>query len=416
MSSAGAFMNAAGLPTGSRDVLPTEARELHEIEEGLRRAFDLYGYREIRTPAIELDAVIDRAEGERAAAYRLFDDAGRLLTLRPDPTIPVARLVATRLGERPDPVRVFYVATAFRPPTPGRAEAIELHQAGVELVGASGPAADAEVIAVLASALGSSGLSEHRIAVGSVVLIEAVLGALAIGEPLHGRLMAALRARNHVAWRAAAHEADVSGDAGRLLVDVPSLRGDASVLDRVSRAVPAATPAADELAATLNLLGRHGVAPAVVVDLGIVRERRYYSGIVIEAYAEGVGSPVAVGGRYDSIAARYGRDRPAVGVAIALPELHRAVVAAGAGPQPRRPGVVLVDGLDAALDAARAARRAGVPVVSVPDAADEARRLAEAEGWRFVARRDGDEFLVEDMEARETFRCAALDEIEDGGR
>jgi len=85
------------LPSGARDVLPVEAAELRAVENALRSTFARYGYREIRTPVVEFAHQLERAEsGGLERAYRLFDEAGRVLVLRPDMTIPVARLIATR--------------------------------------------------------------------------------------------------------------------------------------------------------------------------------------------------------------------------------------------------------------------------------------------------------------------------------
>jgi len=401
----------AALPTGTRDVLPVEAAELGEIEDALCDAFASFGYRRVATPALELAGVLDRAqEGGLGDAYRLFDERGRVLALRPDLTIPAARLIATRMADHPGPVRVSYVASAFRPPTPGRAEAAEQRQAGVELVGADGPAADAEAIAVLAAGLGATGLSGFRVGLGSVELIGAVLGALAVPEEAEARLWAALRARDHVAWRAAAGAAGVGGDAGGLLAALPGMRGGVEVLERVSAAAPGAAPAAGRLRRTLELLDRHGGRDEVVVDLGVMRDWPYYSGVVIEAYAPGVGAPVAMGGRYDGLAARFGRPRPAVGVAIALEALHRGVAAGRADEGGLRDGVVLVGGMDDAVEAARATREAGIPVVALPSGSEEAEGLAAAERWRFVARADGAGYAVHDVARDERFTCRRLAE------
>src|SRR5262249_18050808 len=107
--------DAAPLPAGARDVLPVEGEELAAIEGALRSAFPSFGYREVRTPVLEFADVMDRAQegGLGGRAFRLFDDHGEVLVLRPDLTIPVARLVAGRLREHPGPVRVSYVAQAL---------------------------------------------------------------------------------------------------------------------------------------------------------------------------------------------------------------------------------------------------------------------------------------------------------------
>ena len=109
----------------------------------------------------------------------------------------------------------------------------------------------------------------------------------------------------------------------------------------------------------LALVAEHGAGDAVVVDLGVMRDWPYYSGVVYEAYAPGVGEPIAMGGRYDGLAGRFGRARPAVGFAIVLDVLHRALMTAGAEPAPPREGVVLVGGLDEDPGGAAAARRGG---------------------------------------------------------
>jgi ATP phosphoribosyltransferase regulatory subunit len=396
-------MTAAGdippgaLPAGGKDVLAVEAQELRAVEAAVRERFTRYGYREVMTPVLEFAEVIDRAqEGGLREAFRLFDDHGRVLVLRPDLTIPVARLVATRMADHPGPVRAFYLARAFRPPPVGRPRASEQRQAGVELVGANGPGADAEAIALLADSLAAAGLEGLTVGVADVSLTGAVLeGAVADAE-LRAALRAVLAARDVAGWRRLARGAG-EGPAAELVERLPALRGGAEVLERISAALPEAGPACERMARMLALVADHGVGDAVVVDLGVMRDWPYYSGVVFEAYAPGVGEPVAMGGRYDGLAGRFGRERPAVGFAIVLDALHRALMASGAAPAPPREGVVLVGGLDEDPAAAAAARRAGIAVVALAAADDDrAEELAAADGWRFVARPGGDGYAVLD--------------------
>ncbi|MGI9539208.1 MAG: ATP phosphoribosyltransferase regulatory subunit, partial [Miltoncostaeaceae bacterium] len=327
----------AGLPIGSRDVLPAETAELRAAEARLHAAFESFGYREVRTPALELDAVIDRAEGrEGDPAYRLFDDRGQVLTLRPDPTVPVARLVATRLADAPDPVRVCYFGTAYRPPAAGRADEVEIRQAGVELVGAAGPGADAEVVSVLAAALRGSGLSAFRIVLGSVAVVAGALDGAGPGADGRAPFLAALRDRDHVAWRALVDASGADGDRRQALAALPTIRDEDS-LEGLAARIPEAREAVDALLDTTAAVRRHGGAEHVALDLGVVHGRDYYSGIVIEAYADGVGAPIALGGRYDGLAARFGRDRAGAGVAVDVSRLHRATVAVSQGGDRSRP-------------------------------------------------------------------------------
>lgn len=387
---------AGALPSGARDVLPVEAAELRAVEDDVRATFARYGYREIRTPVVEFAHQLERADsGGLERAYRLFDEAGRVLVLRPDMTIPVARLIATRLSEHPGPIRVSYTGPSFRVPQPGKPVASEHRQAGAELVGADGPEADAEAVLVLWDALRTAGLAHARIGLGDVSVTDAVLDALGISPDVRSRLARAAEARDLVAWRTEASDLEIDGPERDLLAGLPAMRGHAEVVEQIARTVPAAAAACARMVRLLELLDQEGLHDAVLVDLGILRDWQYYSGLVIEAYADGAALPVAQGGRYDGLAARFGTPRPAVGFTIELEFVHRAL----AGTRARRPldfGLVLVGGLDALQAGAAVLRAGGVPVIALASGDPRADELAAAEGWRFVGRPEGSALRILD--------------------
>ncbi len=402
--------DTAPLPDGARDVLPIESAELAAIESSLRATFAAFGYREVRTPLLEFADAMDRAqEGGVGRAFRLFDDHGQVLVVRPDLTIPVARLVAGRLADHPGPLRVAYVAELLRPAPPGRAQRVEERQAGIELVGLSGPAADAEVVALVVGALTTLGITDLRVALGDVSLTRAVLDGVGVAAHDQARLRDAVRARNLVAWRRIAESLDLDDAARRVVADLPAVRGGGDVLRRLAAAVPAAEPQCQALLSTLDLLAAHGTADHVMTDLGVLRDWGYYSGIVVEAYAPGVGRPVAVGGRYDGLIGRFGAARPAVGAAVLLDRVHEAIAARN-GQAESADGVVLVGGIEVDLAVARALRADGVVVIGVSDQAGVADALAAVEGWRFVARRAGAGFEITDRVAVTTVTCTDLRE------
>jgi len=407
-----AALGAAALPSGGKDVLAVEAQELRGVEAALRARFVAFGYREVMTPVLEFADVVERAqEGRLRDSFRLFDEAGRVLVLRPDLTIPVARLVATRMADHPGPVRVSYLARAFRPPSPGRPRASEQRQAGIELVGEGGAAADAEALGLLVESLRATGLTGLRVGVGDVSLTTAVLDGLGVDPGVRADLSGALAARNFVEWRRLSALARPSGPGSALLRDLPNLRGGREVLARIASEVPPAAGACERLGRTLDLLAEQGAADAVILDLGVLRDWSYYSGVVFEAFAAGVGSPIAMGGRYDGLGARFGCDRPAVGFAITLDLLHQALIAAGAAQAPPRPGVVLAGGLDSDIAAAAAGRAAGLTVVALPEGSADADALAAADGWRWVARRAGGGYAVTDRATGLTRDCTRLEDI-----
>src|SRR5919107_595685 len=159
------------IPSGTRDVLPDEMRELRAITEKVRAVFDTRGYGEVATPALEYESTL--ARGDEAAAepaYRLFDEQGNVLVLRSDMTIPIARVVATRYARAAVPLRFCYVAHAYRSVRPQRGQDREMLQAGVELVGVRAPEGTAEAITVLCAALDAAGLESYRIGLGDASL------------------------------------------------------------------------------------------------------------------------------------------------------------------------------------------------------------------------------------------------------
>lgn len=373
----------ARLPEGARDVLPVERSELTALERSLRASFASFGYLEVRTPLIEFADEMDRAqEGGVGRAFRLFDDHGRVLVLRPDLTIPVTRLVASRFADHTGPVRVSYVGARMRPALPGKAQPIEEQQAGAELVGLSGPAADAEIVALLIQAVRSAGIADLHVAIGHVGLTQAVVAGLGVPDDAVRSLQTAALTRDLAGWRAIAEHLDLDAPSRTLLAELPTRRGGKDVVQQIAAQVPASAACCDDLCATLDLLAMHGVDDAVMVDLGVLRDWGYYSGIVFEISAPGVPRPIGAGGRYDTLGARFGVDRPAVGGGVWLDGLHQAVNARVDAPTFRE-GIVLAGGLDTHIALAGRLRADGRAVVAA--ASDEdAETLANIERWRYV--------------------------------
>src|SRR5204862_1953174 len=118
------------IPSGTRDVLPDETREVRAITDALRRVFERHGYGEVYTPALEYESVLARVElAEAQPAYRVFDESGDVLVLRSDMTVPIARVVATRFASSDPPLRFCYLAHCYRGVPRQRGQARELLQA-----------------------------------------------------------------------------------------------------------------------------------------------------------------------------------------------------------------------------------------------------------------------------------------------
>jgi ATP phosphoribosyltransferase regulatory subunit len=315
------------IPSGTRDVLPDEMRELRAMTDRIRSVFQAAGYGEVYTPALEYEETFVR-EGRPARtaalnqpAYRLFDEQGHVLVLRPDMTIPIARLIATRFATAAPPFRLCYFAHAYRGVRPQRGQSRELLQAGVELVGAAAPEGTAEILTVLCQALEAAGLRAYRVGVGDASLYPELLDGCGIAAEPRERILTALARGDFVGVEREVRQLDLGPDATELLLRVPRIRGGPEVLSGLSGPLERA---ATGMRAVHRLVGPE-VAERLIFDLGLVRSLGYYTGAVFQVYDPAHGVPIGSGGRYDELLAAFGRPLPAVGFALNVERLHIAL-------------------------------------------------------------------------------------------
>lgn len=308
------------IPSGTRDVLPDESKELRAITEAVRSVLDAEGYGEVSTPALEYESVLARGGGA-PPAYRVFDDHGEVLALRTDMTVPLARLVATRYPTAEPPLRFSYFAHAYRGVRPHRGQMREFLQAGVELYGAPKPEGTAEALGVLCRALDATGLKGYRIGLGSAAILPKLLGDLGVDEAGAAAISADLRGRDFVTLEQTLSGLGLGDEHADLLLRLVQRRGGIEVLEGAPDA------AADSLAGLRGVYEGldESVRSRVIFDLGLTRELTYYTGALFEVYAPGVGEPIGGGGRYDDLLGRFGRDLPAVGWALGIERLHIAL-------------------------------------------------------------------------------------------
>jgi ATP phosphoribosyltransferase regulatory subunit len=311
------------IPSGTRDVLPDETREVRAITDALRGVFEHHGYGEVYTPALEYESVLSRADmAEAEPAYRVFDETGATLVLRSDMTVPIARVVATRYPTVEPPLRFCYLAHCYRGVPPQRGQPRELLQAGIELIGSPAPQGTAEALGVLCAALDTVGLEGYRIGLGDASLFPSLMASVGIPEQARPLLLAALVGRDFVGLGQELAALDLSAEHRKLLLEAPQRRGGPEVLEASS---PAVAGAAANMRQVYELL-EPGVAARVIFDLGLVRSIGYYTGAVFEVYDPALGAPLGGGGRYDDLLGRFGRPLPAVGFALGVDRLHIALM------------------------------------------------------------------------------------------
>ena len=315
------------IPPGTRDILPDEMRELRLLNRSLIEVFEAWGYGEVATPAIEYDEVLSRGAGRTAqSAYRFFDESGDLLALRSDMTVPIARLVASRYAGAEPPVRLCYLASAYRAVRPQRGQMREFVQAGVELIGSSAPGGTVEVIEVLGAALDAAGLDRAVIGLGDADLYRQLLTEYGIEGEVRDSIISSLATHDLVGLETELSEVPGLDDQRiATCVALSQLRGGREVLEEArglgGTAVERATA---RLQGTFDALEEKGAADRIQIDLGLLRDLGYYSGAILEVYDPALGHVLGGGGRYDGLMKRFGLDLPAAGFALYLERVHVA--------------------------------------------------------------------------------------------
>jgi ATP phosphoribosyltransferase regulatory subunit len=310
------------LPSGLRDLLPDHSANLAELSGRLQEVFSSFGYRRLFLPTLERLEVIERGLPPSAVANALKfvePGSGEVVVIRPDITPQIARLYAARPDALPAPARLCYDGPVLRAREARAGVPRELYQAGVELLGAGGPRADAEALVLLARALERVGLFGVRVEVGHARFAESVVEAVRLPERARAAAWEALARKDEGSLRELARRGRGSAAARAALPALAGLYGDGA-LSRARALAGVAHGAAEalrEVEAALRIAGRRGVRD-VAVDLGEARGLGYYTGLTFAGYAPGAGSRVAAGGRYDGLLARFGRPDPAIGFAIDL--------------------------------------------------------------------------------------------------
>jgi len=366
-------------PHGFRDILPDEASWRASINDEVQQLLASWGYKPIETPALEVQQTIEAGSGVDLRPISLFDSDGRVLVLRPDVTPSIARMVATRLADQPGPFRFRYKEQVFREEEFLRAQAREVTQIGVEAIGTTGPVADAEVVAAFVESLAATGLSDFTVSICSVGVLRALIARAGRDGRWASDVLDAYHASNFVALEELATAEGVPDDLSEALCLLPHLRGGREAIERCRASVDAfgCADVLDSLEQTWDLLDDVGLSGHVDVDFSIMTSFNYYTGLVIEAYAPGIGLPLGAGGRYDSMLAAFGRDLPAAGFAFSLERVMSALVQQGAHARGTTPDV-LVGGADLACAFRHAVslRSQGLSVclTDAPDVAEQARR------------------------------------------
>lgn len=320
-------------PDGTRDLLFEECEIHNFIKHRLTELFSLRGYHEVITPALEHYDLfsMESAGFAQEEMYKLVEPGGRLLVLRPDITMPIARLAATRLKDAPLPLRLHYTQKVFRVSPGYRGRSNESTQSGIELIGASGLLSDLEVILTAALSLEDCGMTGYQIEIGHAGIFKALAAGLPVDEEAREQLRLSIETKNYAALEDILESLPESA-AVTAMKRLPRLFGGREVLAEAAGLFPA--EAAGELDYLRQLLDclEPDLQEKINLDLGLVHRNNYYTGVVFRGYLPGSGDTVLSGGRYDNLLGEFGLGLPATGFAVDNDALAGLLLSSGSAP------------------------------------------------------------------------------------
>ena len=377
-------------PEGARDLLFEECRARREVQEKLSRVFGLRGYREVITPGLEYFDVFNLPGTAipQQEMYKCTDNHGRLIVFRPDSTLPIARMAASRLQGHRKPLRFFYSQTIYRnrPDLSGRSD--ESAQMGIELMGAGGLRADLEVIALAVEALFACA-PDFRMEIGHARFFQVLADQLPLSAAAQEELRATIESKNYAAL---SELLDPLGDlpAAKAMAQLPRLFGGEEALSQAEEWFQdgEARETLEYLKGLYQALGQLGLGDRLMVDLGLVQRNDYYTGVVFSAYVHQHGDAVLMGGRYDSLCQNFGDPMPAVGFSLDLDAVADLNAAALEGEAPAQALVYGEPGceMQAQKLAGSLANQGVLCEASVFESLEETLRYAQAAGIPKVLR------------------------------
>ncbi len=352
-------------PEGTKDLLFGESVVRRTIEDTLLKLFKSRGYSEIITPGLEFFDVFNMKSRyfPQENLYKMTDSKGRLIVMRPDSTMPIARVVATRLRDAELPLKLCYNQTVYRNESLLKGRSDETVQAGIELIGSEMKMADLEVISAAVDALNAFGL-EFSLELGHIGVFKCLVDRIEADEKDKNYIRKLIQNKNFPALN---DFLDTFGNNSitTALKKLPALFGGEEVFEKAEELIPDENVKRilDELREIYcdiaDICGNEG---NITVDLGLVNKTDYYTGLIIKGYLKGHGDEVISGGRYDKLISDFGYDIPAVGFAVDVNAISKVIERNGILPSETAPDVIVYaeEGFEAAaIKQARVLREQG---------------------------------------------------------
>ena len=314
------------IPDGTADVIFDNTLYIKKAVENINQVYEELHYDEIITPTIEYYDVFDFNSQPipLEMMYKITDGNGRLLVLRPDNTTPISRVVATKLKnnkEDRDCLKIYYNQNVFRTSGDYSGKKSEIIQSGIEIIGVNGIKTDIYYIETAIKILKSTGL-RFKLEIGHVGFYKSIINSMNLMPEEKETIRLYIESKNMGEIN------KLDSEKYKIIRMIPQLFGGYEVIEKARSLAGEnknAQDVLDYICRLYTILEAAGYGEHIIIDLGIVHEIDYYTGLVIGGYVDGIGENVLVGGRYDNLIANFGIDLPAVGFAVNVNLIAKAL-------------------------------------------------------------------------------------------
>ena len=303
-------------PEGTKDYLALESRAIRCAEKRLSALYKAKGYQKVMTPTIEFFDVFNRESSGYSPEnlYSLTDSYGRLLVLRPDSTLPIARLASTRLQNAVLPLRIYYNQNVFlrQKNLTGRSD--ESTQSGIELMGVGGIRADLEVIATAVEAIECCTSADFKLEIGHAGFFKDLCNNLNVDDETISAIYDCVESRNFVSLNKILDKIG-ENSVTDCIRNLPRYFGGLDIIEKAKQ-IGIGDESLEYLKELYVQLEKMGLSDKIIIDLSLVNRTNYYTGIIFKGYLDGSGISVVSGGRYDLLAGEFGKNMPSTGFGI----------------------------------------------------------------------------------------------------
>jgi len=317
-------------PEGVRDIYNSECAAKLLLQNNLHQMLEHYGFRDIQTPSFEFFDIFNQERGTVASKdmYKFFDREGNTLVLRPDITPSIARCTAKYYKEELLPIRLCYIGNTFINSTSYQGKLKEVTQLGAELMNDDSIDADAEMLALTIECLLQSGLKEFQVEIGDADFFRALIEEAGMDDEEEiTQLRVLIENKNMFGVEEVVGTKKLKNELKEIFLKLPELFGSLDILSYARSLTnnERALKAIGRLEKLYEILTEYGYENYISFDLGMLSKYNYYTGIIFKAYTYGTGDAVATGGRYDNLVRQFGKNAPAIGLAIVIDQLMLAL-------------------------------------------------------------------------------------------